>query len=57
MSRSFIIVEEVVLIHDLLIEETGGASGIRDMGALESAVQRPQAGYYNGVVEEAAALM
>ena len=42
---------------DILIEETGGAPGLRDVGALESAVMRPQIGYYGGIVEEAAALM
>ncbi len=57
MIRMYLTVEEVVLIHDLLIEETGGASGIRDMGALESAVLRPRIGYYNNIIEEAAALM
>ena len=57
MSSSFITLEEVIEIHDLLIQETGGANGIRDIGALESAVLRPQTGYYNSVVEEAAALM
>lgn len=30
--------------------------GIRDHGALESAVARPQTGYYNDLIEEAAAL-
>ena len=29
----------------------------RDMGALESALLRPQMGYYDGLIEEAAALM
>ena len=57
MSSSFITLKEVIEIHDLLIQETGGANGIRDIGALESAVLRPQTGYYNSVVEEAAALM
>ena len=31
--------------------------GLRDMGALESALLRPQMGYYDGPIEEAAALM
>jgi death-on-curing protein len=31
--------------------------GIRDAGLLESAVLRPQNGYYSNVIEEAAALM
>ena len=31
--------------------------GLRDMGALESALMRPMMGYYDGIVEEAAALL
>ncbi len=31
--------------------------GLRDIGALESALLRPQIGYYDGLIEEAAALM
>ncbi len=34
-------------MHEELIEQTGGATGLRDEGALESAVMRPQmAAYY-----------
>lgn len=40
-----------------MIEEFGGSMGLRDMGALESALLRPQIGYYDGLIEEAAALM
>ena len=34
-------VEEVIRIHEILIERFGGASGLRDKGALESALARP----------------
>jgi death-on-curing protein len=47
---------EVLAFHELLIEEFGGATGVRDLGALESALFRPRTGYYRDVVEEAAAL-
>jgi death on curing protein len=47
---------EVLAIHDRLVEEFGGATGVRDGGALESALFRPQTGYYRDVVHEAAAL-
>ncbi len=57
MTHEFPTLEEVIAIHDALISETGGASGLRDMGALESALFRPQMGYYNGLIEEAAAMM
>ena len=57
MSRNFLTVQTVLDIHEILISETGGARGLRDAGMLESAVMRPQIGYYDGVIEEAAALM
>ena len=57
MTRRFPTVGTILAIHGILIEETGGAPGLRDLGALESAVMRPQMGYYDGIVEETAALM
>jgi death-on-curing protein len=33
--------KEVEKIHDILIENFGGSKGIRDRGALESAINRP----------------
>ena len=48
--------DEVLVIHERLIERFGGASGIRDLGILESALYRPQSGYYGDVAEMAAAL-
>ena len=48
---------EVLTIHDRLLAEFGGPSGVRDAGALESALYRPQTGYYDDVVAEAAALL
>ena len=40
-----------------LIELFGGHHGVRDQGAVEAAVFRPQTGYYASIEEEAAALM
>ena len=57
MSRDFPSIEEVVALHDALIHETGGSMGLREVGALASAVMRPQIGYYDGIIEEAAALL
>lgn len=48
---------EVLALHHALIERYGGAHGIRDMGAVEAAVFRPQCGYYADIAEEAAALL
>lgn len=39
-----------------MVREWGGLAGIREQGAIESAVVRPQTGYYEDVIEEAAAL-
>lgn len=36
-----ITIEEVAQIHHLLIQEFGGAKGIRDAGALNAAINRP----------------
>jgi death on curing protein len=47
---------EVVVMQRVLIERFGGAHGLRDPGALESALFRPQSGYYEDIVQEAAAL-
>ena len=52
----YLTVIEVLAIHAVLIDEFGGAVGVRDMGALEAAVFRPQTGYYADPIAEAAAL-
>lgn len=49
--------EEVLAAHARLIERFGGVGGLRDRGALESALARPQTGYYKDLVEQAAALL
>ena len=55
--RDFLTSVEVLALHHALIERYGGARGIRDMGAVEAAVFRPQCGYYANITEEAAALL
>ncbi len=52
----FLSVDETLAIHERLIERFGGAPGIRDVGLLESALFRPQTGYYDDLTEMAAAL-
>ena len=52
----FLSVEEAIAIHERLIERFGGPSGVRDKGLLESALFRPQTGYYDDIAELAAAL-
>lgn len=56
-ERIYLTIAEVLAIHRQQIEEYGGDSGIRDKALLESAVFRPQIGYYTSVLEEAATLM
>lgn len=56
-DRVYLTIAEILAIHQLQIEEYGGVHGVRDQGLLESAVFRPQVGYYADVVEEAAALL
>ena len=53
---AYLSIDEVLRIHDVLIREFGGAGGVRDLGLIESALLRPQTGYYAGPIEEAAAL-
>ena len=57
MPREYLTVAEVYRMQHRLIELFGGLHGVRDSGAIEAAVFRPQNGYYDSVEEEAAALM
>lgn len=56
-ERVYLTVAEILAMHVSQIEHYGGIQGLRDRAALESAVFRPQIGYYNSLAEEAAALM
>jgi death-on-curing protein len=49
-------IEDVIAVHAKLIGMFGGSLGIRDRGALESALARPQSGYYDDLIQQAAAL-
>jgi death-on-curing protein len=55
--RIYPTIAETIEAHRLLIDEFGGLHGMRDMALLESAVARPQNGYYSNLIEEASALM
>ena len=57
----YLALAEVVELHRRLLEATGGAPGIRDLGALESAIAQPKATFggtdlHPTLVEKAAAL-
>lgn len=56
-TTEYLTVSDVLAMHMVLIKRYGGSDGIRDIGALESAVARPQSGYYKDVIESAAALL
>jgi death-on-curing protein len=54
--------DQAISIHQVLIEKFGGASGIKDRGALEAALNRPYATFdqkdlYPSPVEKAAAIL
>jgi death-on-curing protein len=53
----YVTTADALFFHSQLIERYGGAAGLRDAGALESALHRPQTGYYDTLVHEAAALL
>lgn len=52
----YLTLTEVLAIHDDQIERYWGSRGIRDLGQLEAALFRAQTGYYEDLIEEAAAL-
>jgi len=52
---------EIVDLHQALLDQTGGATGVRDLGGLESALAQPRATFgrtdlHPTVVQKAAAL-
>ncbi|HEY7753323.1 MAG TPA: type II toxin-antitoxin system death-on-curing family toxin [Steroidobacteraceae bacterium] len=53
----YVTTADALFFHKQLIERYGGAPGVRDLGALESALHRPQTGYYQTIIHEAAALL
>ena len=57
----YLALAEVVELHRRLLEATGGAAGLRDLAALESAIAQPKVAFagadlYPTLVEKAAAL-
>ena len=52
---------EIVDLHQLLLDQTGGSAGIRDLGGLESALAQPRATFdgtdlHPTTIQKAAAL-
>jgi death on curing protein len=57
----YLVLDEVLKLHQRLIEQSGGTSGIRDLGGLESALAQPQMTFsgqelYPTIAEKASAL-
>lgn len=57
----YITLDEVLAIHDDMVESYGGSFGIRDLGLIQSAIARPQASFagedlYPTILDKAAAL-
>ena len=57
MQHDYLTVADVLGMHTILMQRYGGAGGVRDPGALEAALFRPQTGYYSDIIAEAAALL
>lgn len=54
-------VENVLLLHQKLIDRSGGSAGVRDLGLIESALARAEAAFggveaYQGTIRKAAAV-
>ena len=57
----YLSVEQIIYMHNKSIEKFGGAYGVRDLSALESAAGRPQAAFggkdlYKNIYSKASAL-
>ena len=55
-SILYLSLDEALAIHQAALTRFGGATGVRDFGLLQSALFRPQSGYYDGLESMAAAL-
>ncbi len=56
-DTTYLSVEEVLDLHESVIERFGGTRGVRDPGLVESALARPRSGYYESLSQQAAALL
>ena len=52
----FLSLDEALAIQEQLLSKFGGPPGVRDLGMLESALFRPQTGYYHDLPAMSAAL-
>jgi death-on-curing protein len=57
----YLSIDQVLVIHKRILEQSGGGAGIRDFGALESALAQPEMTFggdelYPSISEKASAL-
>ncbi len=57
MTTDYLTTADLLGLHVILIKRYAGLLGVRDPGALEAAIYRPQSGYYKDLIQEASALM
>lgn len=62
MTVKFISLEDVIFIHEAIISEIGGKSGVRDFTLLHSAIFRPQASFggkdlYSNIFDKSGSLI
>lgn len=62
MKIKYLSSKDVLLLHNLAIDQSGGSHGLRDFGLLESSVMRPRATFggkdlYSTIFEKAASLI
>jgi len=55
-SVQFLSHDELLEIHSRLVARFGGPEGVRDLGLVDSALFRPQTGYYRDLAEMGSAL-
>lgn len=53
----YLSVADLIRINERMAARWGGVAGVRDMGLVESAVGRPQPGYYMDILEEAGGVL
>jgi death-on-curing protein len=56
-ANLYLSVDEVLRIHERVLERFGGRPGVRDLGLLESVLFRPRSGHYSDIAEIASALV
>lgn len=61
MKVTYLTLDEIIAIHDSMIDHYGGSHGLRDLGLLQSALARPQSTFsgedlYPTVFDKSAAL-